>query len=193
MLLILFQLGKIFNRNTVKVSYSCMPDVASIIKSHNKKVSTKKEEKAGKLCNCRKNTTCPLKGKCLTPSIIYKAEVKAANDDNAKVYIGLTELTFKKRYYIHQQSFRDKKHMYSTELSRHIWELKEKKKEYTITWSIAVKARAYDNGTKRCDLCLTEKLLIINADKKRLLNRRSELISKCRDQNNLAKFTCDIT
>ena len=34
------QLNKIFNRNTVKVSYSCMSNVASIIKSHNKKVSS---------------------------------------------------------------------------------------------------------------------------------------------------------
>ena len=33
------QLHKIFNRNTVKVSYSCAPNVGSIIKSHNKKVT----------------------------------------------------------------------------------------------------------------------------------------------------------
>ena len=38
---------------------------------------------------------------------------------------------------------------------------------YTL---VAAKARAYDNGTKRCDLCLTEKLFIINAVKGRLLN-----------------------
>ena len=33
------QLQKIFNRNTVKVSYSCTPNVGSIIKSHNKKLT----------------------------------------------------------------------------------------------------------------------------------------------------------
>ena len=33
------QLHKIFNRNTVKVSYSCTPNVGSIIKSHNKKLT----------------------------------------------------------------------------------------------------------------------------------------------------------
>ena len=79
------QLNKIF-----KLSYSCMFNAASIIKSHNKKVSSTKEdqqEKAGKLCNCRKNTPCPLQGKCLTPSIIYKTEVKVGNEDNAKVCI----------------------------------------------------------------------------------------------------------
>ena len=33
------QLHKIFNRNTVKVSYSCTPNMGSIIKSHNKKLT----------------------------------------------------------------------------------------------------------------------------------------------------------
>ena len=175
-----------------------MPNVASIIKSHNKKASSKEEgqqRNAIKSCNCRKNNPCPVQGKCLTPSVIYKAEVKAADEDNSKLYIGLTELPFKSRYYDHQQSFRDAKHKYSTELSRHVWEVKQKKKEPIITWYIAGKARPYDNETKRCDLCLTEKLFIINSDKGRLLNRRSKLISICRHQNkfNLANFTKDIT
>ena len=32
------KLSKVFNRNNVKASYSCMPNVASIISTHNKKV-----------------------------------------------------------------------------------------------------------------------------------------------------------
>ena len=42
-----------------------------------------------------------MQGKCLTPSVIYKAEVKAADEDNSKLYIGLTELPVKCRYYFH--------------------------------------------------------------------------------------------
>ena len=34
-------LHKIFNRNTIKVSYSCMNNVSQIIKQHNKNVSNK--------------------------------------------------------------------------------------------------------------------------------------------------------
>ena len=34
-------LHKIFNRNTIKVSYSCMNDVSQIIKQHNRNVSNK--------------------------------------------------------------------------------------------------------------------------------------------------------
>ena len=36
---------------------------------------------------------------------------------------------------------------------------------------------------KRCDLCLTEKVMIITANPDRILNKRSELISKCRHEN----------
>ena len=57
------QLHKIFNRNTVKVSYSCTPNVGSIIKSHNKKL-TNAENKQTKHCNCRRKQECPLEGKC---------------------------------------------------------------------------------------------------------------------------------
>ena len=56
------RLYKIFNRNNVKVSYSCMPDVSSYIKSHNTKISTPRETSIDKKCNCRKNTVGPLQG-----------------------------------------------------------------------------------------------------------------------------------
>ena len=34
-----------------------------------------------------------------------------------------------------------------------------------------------------CNLCLAEKMCIVNADKRLLLIKKSELISKCRHQN----------
>ena len=56
-----------------------------------------------------------------------------------------------------------------------------------IKWEIAKKSTPYKCGTRRCDLCLTEKLLIATADTSNLLNKRSELISTCRHKN---KFRC---
>ena len=44
-------------------------------------------------------------------------------------------------------------------------------------------SQAYRNGAKRCNLCLTEKLLIISDNPSKLLNKRSEIISKCRHDN----------
>ena len=46
-------LRKLFNRNTVKFSYSCMENVAHIIQKHNQGISSRKE-KPKPSCNCKK-------------------------------------------------------------------------------------------------------------------------------------------
>ena len=57
-------LHKIFNKNSIKLSYSCMPNINSIInKSNIMKLSKEKHKETAK-CNCRDKATCPLKGKC---------------------------------------------------------------------------------------------------------------------------------
>ena len=80
-------------------------------------------------------------------------------------------------------SFREKKFQSSTALSKHIWSLKEKDTNFEIKWEVQKKATEYQNTTGRCNLCVTEKLAIIRADKKTSLNKRSELVSKCRHEN----------
>ena len=75
------------------------------------------------------------------------------------------------------------KHETSTRLSRHIWRLKDENKPYSIRWSVVRRAAPYSNISKRCNLCLAEKLEIARADKTRSLNKRSELVSKCRHEN----------
>ena len=55
---------------------------------------------------------------------------------------------------------------------------------------IAKKVLPYSNISKKCLLCLHEKLKIINYPlPEELLNKRAELISKCRHAN---KFNCAI-
>ena len=49
-----------------------------------------------------------------------------------------------------------------------------------------MKAQKYVCGSRKCDLCICEKLLIARADPNVLLNKRDELVSKCRHRN---KFT----
>ena len=72
-----------------------------------------------------------------------------------------------------------------TILSKYIWELKETSNSGpTLVWSIAKKVPPYSNISKKCLLCLHEKLEIINYPRpEELLNKRSELISKCRHAN----------
>ena len=49
-----------------------------------------------------------------------------------------------------------------------------------------MKEHPYLCGTRRCDLCLCEKLKIATANSASLLNKRDERVSKCRYMN---KFT----
>ena len=112
-----------------------------------------------------------------------ESESEVKENNQTKNYIGLTEQTFKQRYNGHNQSFNHEKHENSTELSKHVWQLKRKNKPFSINWSIIRKAHPYSNESKRCNLCLNEKLAIVSANKRTLLNKRSELISKCRHIN----------
>ena len=174
---------KIFNRNNVKVSYSCMPNMKKILNSHNKKILSNKTSNI-KTCNCRQKDSCPLDGNCLSTNIIYKATVSTNTPTETKIYIGLCETEFKSRYANHNKAFRHRKYEHETELSKHIWSLKDENKEFKIEWSIIKRATSYSPTSKTCNLCLTEKLmLIIERDKDILLNKRSEIVSKCRHQN----------
>ena len=49
----------------------------------------------------------------------------------------------------------------NTELSKHIWQLKDQKKDFWISWKIMTTAKSYNNLTKRCNLCSTEKFYIL--------------------------------
>ena len=61
--------------------------------------------------------------------------------------------------------------------------LKDKGTDHEIKWSILKRAKPYSGKPSRCNLCLAEKLCILTADKSVLLNKRSELITKCRHEN----------
>jgi hypothetical protein len=161
-----------------------MENMTSIINKHNKTIINNSSTTSSQNdCNCRKKDQCPLENNCLTTSIVYNAQVTTEDDTPAKNYIGLTEGTFKQRYTQHKLSFRNKKYANSTELSKYIWKLQDIKKNYNIKWSVITSAKAYSNISKKCNLCLAEKLNIIKANKANLLNKRSELISKCRHEN----------
>ena len=180
-------LYKIFNRNTLKLNYSCMPNVHQIITAHNKTILDKQikaSENPTKECNCRYKESCPLQGKCLTESVVYQATVTRKDNQQKETYVGLTEGPFKTRYNNHTSSFRNEKHKHSTELSKYIWQLKQSSVEYSIRWKILKKCKAYSNETKRCNLCLHEKYVIIYHPKLSSLNLRNELISTCRHRKN---------
>ena len=73
----------------------------------------------------------------------------------------------------------------STGLSKHVWDLQIDNKPFEIKWSIASLATPYQKEPNECQLCLTEKTLIIFAEKNSALNKRQEMMSKCRHKKNM--------
>ena len=180
-------LHKIFNRNTLKLSYSCMPNVKCIISSHNKSIINKElntmTDQTGDQCNCRNKDICPLQNKCLTTNVVYQATVTRNDTNEKQTYVGHTAGEFKTRYNGHTSSFRNSKYKHATELSKFVWHLKDRNIKYSIKWRTLAKCNSYSNKTKRCQLCLHEKFLIIYHPNLASLNSRNELLSKCRHRN----------
>ena len=174
-----------------------MNNLKDEINRHNAKMNKKndKENEKDKSCNCKPKkdligpVNCPLKGKCQIKSVVYKAEVtckdKMKRPIPSKIYYGLTARKFKQRYNEHMRSFKTEPKQ-STTLSTYVWKLKKRGLEPEIHWFIHKRAHAFSSGSRKCDLCLTEKMAILFADPIHALNTRDEIMSKCRHR---AKFT----
>ena len=106
-----------------------MRSMSSILTSHNKKILAENEKQYE--CNCKNKNECPLQNKCLTPQVIYEADVTTLRTSR-KFYIGLSDAPFKERYNNHKRGFRNKRYKKSTELSKYIWSLQESGIEFTV-------------------------------------------------------------
>ena len=173
--------SKIFNRNTVKISYSCTPSVKAIIASHNKGLCNP-EPTATQPCNCR-SQICPMDGECRNNAIIYKATVTTNDENESKEYIGSTETEFKLRYANHKTSFNNPLRKNATALSQYLWKLKTEDKPVNVKWEILHKSRPYKAGTRKCDLCISEKAAILKSNPAITLNKRNEICNKCRHRS----------
>ena len=122
-------------------------------------------------------------GNCLQSSVVYQAIVTRNDNNTSETYIGLTETDFKTRHRNHTASFRHAKHKNSTELSKHIWTLKNDNIDYSISWRVLSSNSPYNSSSKRCNLCLKEKFLIICRPDLSSLNKRNGLVSSCQHRN----------
>ena len=89
---------KIFNRNTLKLSYSCMRNIKTKINAHNRVILRNTPSKNAERCNYQQKENCQMKGDCLKESLVYYATINC-NDKNykPKLYKGSCETSFKKR------------------------------------------------------------------------------------------------
>ena len=108
---------KIFNSYTIKLSYSCTPNVKNLIKQHNTSIMKSNPETNKSACNCRTKDNCTLDWKCLSECIVYEATVLSTNQ--TKVYFGTAEGSFRSRYNNHTKSFCLRGYEHVTELSKH--------------------------------------------------------------------------
>ena len=182
-------LRKIFNKNKVKISYSCMPNIKQTIDNQNKQKlrlfnNSATENEESKPCNCRKKDECALDRNCLQAAVIYQAKVTRTDINTHETYVGLPENDFKTRYRNHTASFRNIASRNSTELSKYVWSLKDNNIKHVITWQIIARAKPYNGASKRCNLCLLEKFIIIREPHRCTLNKRNELVSGCRHRKN---------
>ena len=68
------RLLKIFNKNTVKVSYSCMQNMSKIYKGHNNKITFTSSNQLT-LCNRWVKEKYPVDGRCQTMDTVYDCHV----------------------------------------------------------------------------------------------------------------------
>ena len=172
-------LHKIINRKTVKLSYSCTPNMYAIISAHNRKVLSEKRVDDDVRCNCQpaNKPSCPVPGKCCSNKVIYQATVHHTNGSSAE-YVGMTEPPFKLRYGNHKKSFQHEKYKSETTLSSYVWD-QGLNPTPNISWKFLKKCRVYEPGMRSCDLCLSEKEHIIKNLKKGLINKRTDVGNKC--------------
>ena len=163
-------------------------NLSSIIKTHNnfnnEKITPRDQ------CNCKNKNNCPLDVNCQTSDIIYKC-IPSTTLNPDKIYPGTAEGNFKKRYYNHKTSFKNREKANDSTLSKYVWEVKDKYKETPfLKWSIVKSVSVYSTVTKKCLLCLHEKLKINYPNQEELLNKRSELIMKCCHVNKYLLSNC---
>ena len=201
-------LHKIFNRKTLKISYSCTKNIFEIINNHNKEIikefhdrmnnnnnnnnnnsndnnndnnNTSKRNK----CNCQTRKNCPMNGLCNLDNVVYQGIIYPnENVNDIKTYIGICSTKLKLRYNNHSYSFFHEHLKNQTALSKQFWRLKNKGLTPEIQWSILKKSNTPEYFDSRCILCLEEKIqIMINPDPGKLLNQKCDLIARCRHRN----------
>ena len=176
-------LYKIFNKNTLKLSYSCTGNMKNVIQAHNRKILRPQKKTP---CNCRKKDLCPLNGDC-QESVVYKATLQ--HNNQTFEYIGSSE-NFKKRHSNHKSSFKNASCRNATALSKFVWENGVSPDD--VTWTKMRSAKAYSAGSTHCNLCTQEKLCIFQSTNQNAgsLNKRTEVTAACRHRARLKLKVC---
>ena len=177
-------LHPILNRNTVKISYRCLPNMGRRIAMHNSKTLKSASNQAPKpkaTCNCQisKKADCPVPGACNQDGAIYEAEVKT-DDGKVESYVGLAK-NFKKRFPKHKSTLGSRTADGQTTLSRYVWKKRDEGLNPTVSWKyLETNVPDFNPVTETCKLCTREKYQILLNPSVATLNLKTEIFSSCR-------------
>ena len=146
-------LHNLFTRQTVKVSYKCMPKMAQAVSRHNVKVLQDNQQQQAQLpgCNCQGGPgNCPVQGRCKTDCVVYRATVTESMSGKSETYTGVTGNTFKKRWYGHRSDMKNPANRLSSKLSDHIWNLKDENKTFDVNWRLIDRSTSFNPITRKC-------------------------------------------
>ena len=130
--------------------------------------------------NCQKGKDCPMDripGGCRASEIVYEVDVEGEKSP-VMTYYGQTMREFKRRWTEHKHAMANEGSPHATALSNYVHKLKKRKENFTIKCSVKSRATIFTNGSKRCMLCVREKVAIALHDPKTLLNAKTEILHK---------------
>ena len=168
-----------------------MQNIKSVISNHNMKVLNNTVYWGGP--QLQKQEQLPSRWKMLHP----KHHLRITDDVEPthykqKIYIGTTETDFKHRFNNHTKSFRLEHYENDTEPPKEYSTIKRNHFTPIVTWRIMRKCAPFNTTKRKCYLCLHEKLEIAPCKGDNLLNKRSELNTKCRHHNKFTLLRHDI-
>ena len=140
----------LFNRNKVKISYSCMQNMPNFIQNHNTVLLKSSVASTAKECSYRQKYNCSQAEKCLSECLAYHAEIDRSDINQNKNLYGSCKKNFKECYNNHTTSFRNKSKEKNTEVSKYIWELENSCIKYDFKWPIACKTDPHTACTRKC-------------------------------------------
>ena len=129
---------------------------------------------------------CLLGGRCNSKNVVYQACISPMkhNNQEERVYIGISAGNSKQGLYNPRRSFSNPRLRNQTALSKYFWNLKYQRLIPQVKWKIVRQSSIANSFIGRCNLCIDEKIRIINfKDSRLLLNEHYELVFKCRHKS----------
>ena len=128
---------KIFKRYTLKLSYSCMPNL-QLINSHNQNLFKEQLQSTLETCNCLKKEDYRMNGLCLTDCLLYYATIICDKENYTKLYKGTRETT-KNHKKSNVPNYKN-----DTKLSNEYCPFKTKELNSKVPWKIKTKCWSYN-------------------------------------------------